>query len=125
MSASPSRTGLGPVDEIHIAVRNLDAIRDFYLDVVGFEEDFYHPGEMLGLKSGAVSVAFVAAERGASGVALVLSCDDVDGTVAGLEASGIEITEKPWDGHWGGRVAAFKDPEGNKIYLEQPVTSPE
>ena len=52
-----------------------------------------------------------------------LTCEDVDATVAALKRANIEITEEPWDGHWRGRVAAFQDPDGNTIYLEQPATT--
>jgi predicted enzyme related to lactoylglutathione lyase len=116
-----TKVKLGPIDEIHLSVKDLETMRDFYLSVVGFEEEFYHPGEMLGLKTGGTSLALTVAEQGASGVGIVLACDDVDAAVAALEEAGVTITERPWDGHWGGRVAAFKDPEGNTIYLEQPV----
>ena len=121
MTTDRTRTTFGPIDEIHLTVKDLENMRDFYLSVVGFEEDFYHAGEMLGLKTGGASLALTVSDTSSSGVALALACDDVDAAVAELEKMDVKITERPWDGHWGGRVAAFKDPEGNTIYLEQPV----
>ena len=119
MASTSSQVKLGPLGEVHVSVKDLEVMREFYVSVIGFEEEFYHPGEMLGLITGGSSLAFVSGDSSASGVALAIECDDVDATVAQLEVMGIEITERPWDGHWGGRVAAFQDPEGNTVYLEQ------
>ncbi len=121
MSETNTKTRFGPLGEVHISVSDLETMRRFYLDIVGFEEEFYDKGEMLGLKTGGgSSLAFVVSNTNAKGVALALDCADVDAAVVELEGLGIEITERPWDGHWGGRVAAFADPEGNTVYLEQP-----
>jgi predicted enzyme related to lactoylglutathione lyase len=47
--------------------------------------------------------------------------DDIDATIAALQASGIEVVTKPeWDAPETGRFARLMDPEGNAIELWQP-----
>jgi len=58
--------------EIHLAITNLSKMRYFYLDLFGFEEDFYHEGEMVGLRTPGCMLVLVESETGASGVSLVL-----------------------------------------------------
>lgn len=38
---------IGGLDEVFLDVADLPAMRQFYTEVLGFEEEFYHEGEML------------------------------------------------------------------------------
>lgn len=58
------------------------------------------------------------AEEGlAGGIVLYFECEDLDGTVEELTASGIVFDELPTDREWLWREAALKDPDGNRIIL--------
>lgn len=47
-----------------------------------------------------------------------LLVDDVDKAYQSLKAKGVKFTTKPKDQAWGGRTAAFADPDGNKFVIE-------
>ena len=109
------------LDEVHVSVRDLEAMRTFYTEVLEFEEEFYHQGEMAGLKTGGAALVLTVSERPSSGVKLVLSCVDIERIVDLLTARGVTITKPLWEGHWGARLVGFEDPEGNSIILEEPT----
>jgi len=48
--------------------------------------------------------------------------DDVDATVARLQAAGFAITQPPSDAPWGVREAGVADPDGNGLTLNAPLT---
>ena len=76
---------------------------------------------MVGLSAGGAALVLEASEGGASGVSLVLSCTGIEGLLEDLADRGVKITKQLWEGHWGARLASFKDPEGNTIHLEEPA----
>ena len=95
-------------------------MRTFYTEVLGFEEEFYHEGEMASLQTGGAALVLAVSKRPSSGVKLVLSCVDIEHIVDLLTARGVTITQPLWEGHWGARLVGFEDPEGNSIILEEP-----
>ena len=111
---------LGRLDEVHIAVKDLDTMRRFYKETLGFEEEFYHDGQMAGLRTGGAALVLTTSERSSSGVTLVLSCSDIESLVDVLNSRGVAITQPLWEGHWGARLVGFEDPEGNSVVLEEP-----
>ena len=54
--------------------------------------------------------------KGAGGGWLAFTTDDVDGTLAQLEAAGVDITEEPTDQTYG-RDFGIRDPFGNHIRI--------
>ena len=108
------------LDEVHIEVKQMEIMRQCYKDVLGFEENFYHEGKMLGLITGGASLVLTASERRSSGVKLVLSCADIERLVDVLTKRGVTITKPLWEGHWGSRLVGLEDPEGNSIVLQEP-----
>ena len=109
------------LDEIHLAVRDLTKMRAFYLETLGFEEEFHDEGQMCGVKTPGAALVLTAADQESSGTSLVFSCEDVESSLAAVIEKGITITHPVYDGHWGARVGGFEDPEGNTIYLEQAI----
>ena len=89
---------LGRLDEVHIEVKQMEIMREFYKGVLGFEENFYHDGKMLGLITGGAGLVLTASERGSSGVKLVLSCDGIEQLVDVLTKRGVTITKPLWEG---------------------------
>ena len=45
--------------------------------------------------------------------------DDLDATFERLRASGAEVLQEPIEQDWGPRDAAFRDPSGNHIRINQ------
>jgi catechol 2,3-dioxygenase-like lactoylglutathione lyase family enzyme len=50
---------------------------------------------------------------------VVFSTDDLDTTFERLRASGAEVLQEPIDQPWGPRDAAFRDPSGNHIRINE------
>ena len=48
-----------------------------------------------------------------------MSVDDVDAEFERLKAKGVRFVSEPKDQYWGGRTAAFLDPDENKFILVQ------
>ncbi|WP_439591947.1 VOC family protein [Microbacterium sp.] len=49
----------------------------------------------------------------------VFSTDDLDATFERLRASGAEVLQEPIEQDWGPRDAAFRDPAGNHVRINQ------
>ena len=108
------------LDEVFVKVEDLEGMRAFYRDVLGFEEDFYDAGWGVGLKMDGASLVLTASDSAASGVSLVFACGDIDRSLRAAAEAGVVVTHPLSQGHWGAKIAGFEDPEGNTIYLEQP-----
>ncbi len=108
------------LDEVFVKVEDLDGMRAFYRDVLGFDEEFHHPGWGAGYRMAGTSLVLTASENAASGVSLVFACSDIDLSLRAVAEAGIVVTQPLSEGHWGAKIAGFEDPEGNTIYLEQP-----
>lgn len=100
-------------DYIEINVSDLVAAREFYGTVFGFEFADYGPtysailgadGEVAGLNG--------EREPGPGGPLVLLYSEDLDATVAAVEAAGGRIVEAPYE-FPGGRRFHFADPGGN------------
>lgn len=112
---------IGRLDEVFVDVKDLDNMRAFYTGVLGFTEEFHHSNWGAGLRTPGTALVLKVSSKGASGVSLVFSCDDIDKSVEALIDAGIAITQPVVEGHWGAKVAGFEDPEGNTVHLEQPT----
>lgn len=114
-----------------IKVKDLDASLDYYRDRLGFPEMlrlFNDDGTpwlvYLRITDEQYLEIFPGAENdeapgwGANGVNhLCWTVEDLDGTVARIEASGITMMSPPKAGLDGNRQAWLKDPDGNRIEL--------
>ncbi|MEZ0492546.1 VOC family protein [Kineococcus sp. TBRC 1896] len=54
---------------------------------------------------------------------IILTTDDVDALHDALSAAGVEITSEPVDQHYGVRDFGVRDPSGNQLRFNQPLTS--
>jgi len=50
---------------------------------------------------------------------LTLATEDLDGLFEKLQASDVEVMQEPTDQHYGLRDAAFRDPSGNTVRINQ------
>ncbi|XMN11771.1 VOC family protein (plasmid) [Streptomyces griseobrunneus] len=112
-----------------ILTADQDVLLGFYTKLFGAEEIFRVPEEgaafYLGLRIGNTDLGLVAKANPGTGAAprilLSIGVDDVDETLALVEALGGSVSGGPNDMPWGQRVAHIKDPDGNPVNLTQPI----
>lgn len=114
--------------ETILYVRDLDAARGFYGDLLGlpviYESDFF-----LSFRSGPSSYLSCNGRRedydrnGADGrgVLVEFRIEDVDATHSKLASFGIPFDFPPEDKPWGLRSCCMRDPEGYAVWLSTPV----
>ena len=117
--------------ETILYVRDLDAARGFYGDLLGleliYESDFF-----LSFKSGPASFLscngrredYEASGAGGRGVIVEFRVADVDATWRGLASFGIPFEFPPEDKPWGLRSCCIRDPEGYAVWISTPVGEP-
>ena len=136
MLQRPSHAGLR---HLALGVRQLEAMKRFYVDVLGFEIEWEPDADNVYLSSGVDNLALhrsnspaaggsapVSARRSTGegdGSALdhfglfVRSDADVDAWAAFLESRGVTLDAKPRTHRDGARSCYFKDPDGNSIQI--------
>ena len=116
----PAHAGLR---HLALNVRALEAMKKFYVDVLGFAVEWEPDPDNVYLSSGVDNLALHRAAVGGSGGALdhlgliVRSADDVDKWAAFLESRGVTLDAKPKTHRDGARSCYFKDPDGNKVQI--------
>jgi catechol 2,3-dioxygenase-like lactoylglutathione lyase family enzyme len=117
--------------ETILYVRDLDAARGFYGDLLGleliYESDFF-----LSFKSGPASFLSCNGRRedykadgaGGRGVIVEFRVADVDASWRELAAFGIPFDFAPEDKPWGLRSCCTRDPEGYAVWISTPVGTP-
>src|SRR5262245_59446161 len=118
----PSHAGLR-----HLALnaRQLDAMKSFYIDLLGFAIEWEPDADNIYLSSGIDNLALHRAADASTphdgsldhlGL-IVRSADDVDRWAAFLESRGVTIDAKPRTHRDGARSCYFRDPDGNRIQI--------
>lgn len=119
------------IHTVTLYVRDQDAARRFYVDVLGLEmrreADMGPMGTWLEVGPPGQATGFVLADatrfdkldRVGSSADLVLHTDDVDGLRAKLTQTGAEVSE-PEDQPWG-RFVRVTDPDGHVFVVSEPV----
>ncbi len=115
------------VHHISVNVADNEAAERFYVDVLGLAKlprpDFDFPGSWLGLPDGRqVHLIQVDAWEAPKGQHFALHVADLDAVRDELMAKGIKVS-KPAEINGVARQCFFKDPCGNGIELNEPVTS--
>jgi catechol 2,3-dioxygenase-like lactoylglutathione lyase family enzyme len=118
----PSHAGLR---HLALNVRDLAAMKHFYVDMLGFVVEWEPDADNVYLTSGIDNLALHRAPaRGASesgaldhlGV-IVRSADEVDEWAAYLEGHGVKLDARPRTHRDGARSCYFSDPDGNSIQI--------
>ncbi|MEJ3405101.1 VOC family protein [Rathayibacter sp. YIM 133350] len=124
-----------PVDIFSgFAVRDVDAARSFYADVLGLNVEDAMGGISLGIGGGKRVFVYVKPDHEpATYTVLNFAVDDIDAAVAELERSGVSLLHydgfgqdehgiaRPPAGSGGGPdIAWFTDPSGNILSVLQP-----
>ena len=115
---------------VSVPVSDQERAKAFYVDTLGFEvrEDQSKPGMrwvLVAPKAATTAVTLVTwfdSMPAGSLHGLVLSTDDVRGDYERLLASGVEFDQPPTDEPWGVIEAVLRDPDGNRLILQQPTT---
>jgi catechol 2,3-dioxygenase-like lactoylglutathione lyase family enzyme len=102
-------------------VRDLDAARAFYRDVLGFEETFVDWDDRWSkLVRGGTEVALAEGEPETEGGVAAIDVDDIKAEAERLRAAGVEVgVVFELTGEI--RLVDVFDPDGNRIQLAQPL----
>jgi uncharacterized protein len=113
------------LDYVEISVTDLARAREFYGQAFGWRFNDYGP-DYAGIQTadggGEVGGLGVGRDTGPGGVLALLRSDDLDASVAAVEAAGGSVVEAPYD-YPGGRRFFFGDPDGNVLGAYQPSDS--
>ena len=109
---------------VWLPVTDMDRAVEFYGDTLGLDVE-QHDDEWSMVVAGHVRIGLNGhageSPAGEGGAVIAFSVsDDIEDAVQGLSAEGVEIaggvSEHPW-----GKVATFRDPDGNELQLFEPV----
>jgi catechol 2,3-dioxygenase-like lactoylglutathione lyase family enzyme len=128
MLQRPSHRGLR---HLALGVHDLEAMKRFYVDLLGFEIEWEPDADNVYLSSGVDNLALHRAtapaatrptdERGESALdhfgLIVRSPEDVDAWAAFLESRGVRLDARPRTHRDGARSCYFMDPDGNRIQI--------
>ena len=124
----PSHAGLR---HLALNVRDLAAMKRFYVDVLGFAIEWEPDPDNVYLTSGIDNLALHCSTSLMAGHAsamtdrgsldhlglIVRSADDVDAWAAYLEEHGVKLDARPRTHRDGARSCYFSDPDGNKVQI--------
>jgi catechol 2,3-dioxygenase-like lactoylglutathione lyase family enzyme len=121
----PTHAGLR---HLALNVHDFDAMRRFYVDVLGFAVEWEPDADNLYLSSGIDNLALHRSARPSTGSGraegaldhlglIVRTADDVDQWAAFLESQGVTLDATPRTHRDGARSCYFSDPDGNKIQI--------
>ena len=112
------------IDYIELNVADLAASTTFYEQAFGWQFNDYGP-EYAGIRrhdgDGEVGGLGVGRPPGPGGSLVILYSDDLDASVAAVEAAGGTITEAPYE-FPGGRRFLFTDNSGNQLAVWTPAS---
>jgi catechol 2,3-dioxygenase-like lactoylglutathione lyase family enzyme len=122
----PTHAGLR---HLALNVRDLAAMKRFYVDVLGFAVEWEPDSDNVYLSSGIDNLALHAGAHAAAGPSsgswqaldhlglIVRAADDVDKWAAFVESRGVTLDAKPKTHRDGARSCYFSDPDGNHVQI--------
>ena len=128
----PTHAGLR---HLALNVHDFDAMRHFYVDLLGFGVEWEPDADNLYLSSGIDNLALHRSDKSSRSTdqrnaklqpsdsaldhlgLIVRTADDVDRWAAFLEGQGVVLDAKPRTHRDGARSCYFSDPDGNKIQI--------
>jgi predicted enzyme related to lactoylglutathione lyase len=105
------------ISAIWLPVSDMQRAVAFYGDCLGLQV-LEHDGDWSEVTAGDQRIGLNASESpaGDGGAVIAFAVDDLDATVGELTANGVEfsggVSEHPW-----GRIAPFRDPDGNDLQV--------
>lgn len=127
------------LNQVRLLVTNFDGCFRFYRDVLALPVGFGNEGDVYAdfKLGGDVTLALFERQAMAEAVGttdlpttadsqdravVVFGVDDLQATVARLQAHGVELVAEPTDRpEWGMRTAHFRDPDGNLLEIFVPI----
>ena len=118
-----------------ISVGDVDAVRDFYTQKLGFEHQMGVVGkdgklDFVNMVIGSASLMFSRPMDGSTPpdgdrtVDLYVNVSNVDDHHSATKAAGVEIVDELTDQWWGDRTYVIKDPNGYRVWFFQNVGEP-
>jgi catechol 2,3-dioxygenase-like lactoylglutathione lyase family enzyme len=108
------------LDHLTIRVRDLEAARRWYVELLGMAVEFVVPGRRtVALQDDAGLTLFLdetAEDVARNGVVLTFQVDDVEATYHGLSQRGVGFEAPPGKRSWG-FGAELRDPDGHLVLL--------
>jgi len=132
MDRPPDRPAHAGLRHLALNVRAMDAMKLFYVDLLGFEIEWEADADNVYLSSGYDNLALhrwkgLATSRPAGDApaaspldhlgVIVRSADDVDRWAAFLESRGVTLDARPRTHRDGARSCYFRDPDGNQVQI--------
>jgi catechol 2,3-dioxygenase-like lactoylglutathione lyase family enzyme len=106
-------------------VRDLDAARRFYADVLGFEETYFdEEGRWSKLRNDGTEIALSEGEPIENGGVASIDVADVKAEAERLRAAGAEVGTV-LELHGQIRIVDVEDPDGNRVQLAQEIIPPQ
>ncbi len=130
-----SLRSIASLDYVVLPCRDLQAMRDFYRDIMGFAIA-YERADWIRFQIGTTALALRPLDGAFRGrrvegpavqIAFRVGHGAVDACHEELTARGVAVLDPPRDQAWRHRTLFFADPEGNllEIYAELPDQDPE
>jgi catechol 2,3-dioxygenase-like lactoylglutathione lyase family enzyme len=132
MDRPPDRPTHAGLRHLALNARELDAMKRFYVDLLGFEVEWEPDADNVYLSSGHDNLALHRSTASSTsrpggdppaaspldhlGV-IVRSADDVDRWAAFLESRGITLDAEPRTHRDGARSCYLRDPDGNQVQI--------
>ena len=123
----PTHAGLR---HLALNVRELEAMKRFYVDLLGFAVEWQPDPDNIYLSSGIDNLALHRSEASDPALAdfgggspldhlglIVKTAEDVDRWAAFLEGHGVKLDAKPKTHRDGARSCYFRDPDGNRVQI--------
>jgi catechol 2,3-dioxygenase-like lactoylglutathione lyase family enzyme len=104
-------------------VSDLERAKEFYQETLGLEKKYEYPS-YVGFECGGVEIGLIPKlekRQKASPLSLPVNflVDDVEKVYNQLKRKGVKFTEELHEEPWGGKQAAFTDPDGNILEIVQ------
>ena len=131
-SNTPDHALIGQSLSVSLTVKDLQASRAWYSDVVGFkvEQEYERDGQVraIAMSAGPVRLLINLDDGGkgwervkGEGVSLMLTtAQDIDTIANGIKSRGGTLETEPADMPWGVRMFRLHDPDGFKVAISSP-----
>jgi len=118
-----------------ISVGDVDAVRDFYTEKLGFEHQMGVLGkdgklDFVNVVLGDASIMFARPQDGSApgkpphSVDLYVNVDKVDAHHDRAKAAGVKVVDALTDQWWGDRTYVIQDPNGYRVWFYEKVGEP-
>ncbi|MBI3505428.1 MAG: VOC family protein [Proteobacteria bacterium] len=109
---------IGPIEQIHLTVRDIAAAKAFYAGKLKLK--MVAAGDDLAIfDTGQAKLILAKGDGAAKGVEFGFTVESLEAAIAELIAADVRIAAPPKTEEWGGRVARIADPDGNTLSLVQ------